>query len=64
MTLTFEKEKMTKNTVRFTEKLEHDLDTPAMGTIYVSKSALRDLGWEDGKTLTITLSARGARANG
>lgn len=58
MTVTFEKDKMTKNTVRFTEVLASDLDTQTLGTIYVSKTALKDLGWTEGKTLTLTLAVK------
>ena len=48
-------EKATKNTIRFTEVLENDLDAPKIGTIYVPKSTLGTLGWKEGKKLVVTL---------
>ena len=55
MNITFEREKMTKNTVRFKEVLTDELDTPKIGTIYVAKSTLKELGWDEGKKLTVEL---------
>lgn len=43
MILMFEKEKETKNTVRFTEVLDEDHTTPVVGTLYVQKSAMKEL---------------------
>ena len=48
-------EKATKNTIRFTEVLESELDAPKIGTIYVPKSTLGAIGWKEGKKLTIEL---------
>lgn len=50
-------EKATKNTIRFTEVLEDELDAPTLGTIYVPKATLKTIGWKDGKTLTVKLDA-------
>lgn len=58
MNITFTKERETKNTIRFTEVLEDELDTPVIGTLYVAKSALKSLGWKDGRDLSMTLSVK------
>lgn len=56
MQVKFKMEKATKNTIRFTEVLEHDLDTPKIRTIYVPKATLRSAGWSEGKDLVVELS--------
>lgn len=56
MKLTFTKDKMTKNTVRFTEVVDDDLSMPMVGTMYVSKAALHELGYKDGDKLTVELN--------
>ena len=56
MKITFEMEKATKNTIRFTEVLASELDAPKLGSIYVPKSTLGELGWKEGDTLTIEIS--------
>ena len=38
MQVKFKMEKATKNTIRFTEILENELDAPKIGTLYVPKS--------------------------
>lgn len=48
-------EKATKNTIRFTEVLEHELDAPKIGTLYVPKSTLGTIGWSEGKDLVLEL---------
>jgi len=53
LTLTFEKEKETKNTVRFQER-ERDDGPPIIGTLYVQKYALKQLG--NPETLTVTIN--------
>ena len=50
-------EKATKNTIRFTEKLENELDAPKIGTIYVPKATLGAIGWKEGRVLTVDLGA-------
>lgn len=57
MNVIFKMEKATKNTIRFTEQLENELDAPKIGTIYVPKATLTVLGWKDGKTLIVGLKA-------
>ena len=53
----FEMEKDTKNTIRFKEVVGGPLDTPKVGTIYVPKATLKELGYEVGKQLTVELKA-------
>ena len=50
--LTFEREKETKNTVRFQEVVS-DGEQPVIGPLYVQKHAL---GSEPPKTVTLTIS--------
>lgn len=57
MTITLKMEKATKNTIRFTEVLASELDAPKLGTIYVPKSTLGEIGWREGDTLEVTVSA-------
>lgn len=55
MKLMFEMEKPTKNTIKFKEVLENDLDAPKAGTIYLQKSALKELDWTEGKKLELEI---------
>lgn len=55
MTVRFTMEKATKNTIRFTEVLENELDAPKIGTIYVPKATLGAVGWKEGEALTIEI---------
>lgn len=56
MTVTFEFEKDTKNTIRFKEVLEGPLDVAQIGTLYVPKGTLKALGYKEGGKLEVTLS--------
>ena len=56
MEVFFELEKVTKNTIRFAEVLNGPLDTPKVGTIYVPKTTLRQIGYTEGKQLKLTLA--------
>ena len=58
LVLTFSFERETKNTIRFAEQVEDQLDTPNIGTIYMAKSALKSLGWKQGQELSLTLSIK------
>lgn len=58
MEITLKMEKATKNTIRFEEILENELDAPKIGSIYIPKSTLAELGWKEGKTLTIELEVK------
>jgi hypothetical protein len=53
MEIQFEYEKDTKNTIRFKEILEDELDTAKVGTIYIQKSFLKELGYEKGSNINI-----------
>lgn len=57
MQVKFKMEKATKNTIRFTEVLENELDAPKIGTIYVPKATLGSIGWTEGKELVVELKA-------
>lgn len=59
MKVEFTKEKVTKNTIRFTEVLPTELDTPKIGSLYVQKGTLKDLGWQDGMNLVVELTVKG-----
>lgn len=56
MKVTFKMEKATKNTIRFEEVLENELQAPKIGTLYVPKSTLGEIGWGEGKPLTVEIS--------
>lgn len=55
MTIRMTMEKATKNTIRFVEVLASELDAPKLGTIYVPKSTLGEIGWKEGDTLEIAV---------
>lgn len=55
MVVSFEMEKDTKNTIRFKEIVEGPLDVPKVGTVYVPKVTLKELGYEPGKKLHMEL---------
>lgn len=57
MQVKFNMEKATKNTIRFTEVLENELDAPKIGTLYVPKATLGTIGWAEGKSLVIEIKA-------
>lgn len=55
MKATFKMEKATKNTIRFEEILESELAAPKVGTIYIPKSTLAEIGWKEGDELAISI---------
>lgn len=55
MTAIFKMEKATKNTIRFEEILESELAAPKIGSIYVPKATLGEIGWKEGTTLKVTV---------
>lgn len=57
-TVAFEMEKDTKNTIRFKEVVGGPLDVPKVGTIYIPKITLKEIGYEVGKQLTIDLCVK------
>ena len=54
MKLNFVPEKETKNTIRFQEDT-FDTDNITIGSLYVQKHTLKNMGWKHGDTLTITI---------
>jgi len=60
MKVTFEMEKATKNTIRFTEVLESELVAPAVGNIYIPKSTLGQIGWKEGMKITMEIGVEKA----
>ncbi len=55
MKVLFEMEKATKNTIRFAEVLKSELDAPKIGSIYIPKSTLGELKWEEGAKITLEI---------
>jgi hypothetical protein len=54
LSLTFKRERETKNTVRFDEQ-QPEGGAPSIGALYLQKPAARDLG--DPEQLTVTVAA-------
>ena len=50
----FESERVTKNAVRFKE-MESDREEPQIGTLYMKKSTLREMGWKEGQRLQVSV---------
>jgi hypothetical protein len=55
MEIIFTMDKETKNTIRFTEVLENEFDEPKVGTLYVQKTTLDELEWEEGMRLSVNI---------
>lgn len=55
MKVTFEMEKVTKNTIRFAELMETELDAPKIGSIYIPKTTLKEIGYTEGNLITIEI---------
>ena len=56
MRVEFTMEKATKNTIRFEEVLESELAAPKVGSVYIPKSTLGELGWNEGKKLVLEVT--------
>ena len=56
LVVTFEFEKATKNTIRFKESDVGPLDVARIGTLYVPKATLKELGYNEGDKLVVNLS--------
>ena len=56
MKVVFEMEKATKNTIRFAEVLKSELDAPKVGSVYIPKSTLGEIGWNEGKRITLEIA--------
>ncbi len=52
---TFKMEKATKNTIRFEEVLESEFSAPKIGSVYIPKSTLGEIGWTEEKKIDITV---------
>ena len=55
MIVRFEQERVTKNTIKFAE-IPEDGQEAKVGTVYVKKATLKEIGWKDGKKLIIDLT--------
>jgi hypothetical protein len=55
MKAVFEIEKETKNTIKFAEITESKFAAPLIGTLYVPKTTLGQLGYKDGQKIEITV---------
>lgn len=58
MRVEFTMEKATKNTIRFEEVLESELVAPKVGSVYIPKSTLGELGWQEGKKLILEVGIK------
>lgn len=56
MKVTLEMEKATKNTIRFTEVLESELVAPKIGSVYIPKSTLGEIGWDGESRIVMDVS--------
>ena len=55
MKVNFTQEKVTKNTIKFAEVLDDELDTAKIGSLYIRKDALKAIGWKGGATITVDI---------
>ncbi len=58
MQIIFAAEKATKNTVRFAEVLASETGTPKVGTVYVPKTTLTEMGFKDGQKLVLEFTVQ------
>lgn len=58
VTVTMSEEKQTKNTVRFAEKLESEYDAPVIGTLYVPKATLKQIGYAGNGEIVLEISVK------
>jgi hypothetical protein len=58
MNVTFEFEKETKGTIRFKEVTAGPLEPNKVGTIYVPKATLKELGYAEGHKLEMALNLK------
>lgn len=57
MRVEFVAEKVTKNTVRFAEVVESDMSAPKVGSVYIPKSTLGEIGFKEGMKIVLEVSA-------
>ena len=50
--------KMTKNTIRFEEKTESEYVAPKIGTLYIPKATLGELGYKEGNVIMLTVEVK------
>lgn len=55
MLVKFKMEKVTKNTIRFIEILENELDVPKIGTIYIPKATLNVMKWKENMNIGVDI---------
>lgn len=59
VTVSFKEGKITKNTIKFDEVLkDKTLDVAKVGNIYIQKSTLKEIGWEPGKEIEVSISVK------
>ena len=59
VTVCFKEGKITKNTIKFDEVLKDDtLDVAKVGNIYIQKSTLKEIGWEPGKEIEVSIGVK------
>ena len=58
MKIRMKTEKVTKNTIRFTEVKEKETDSVKLGIIYVPKTTLGAIGWKQGSEIEIDLEVK------
>ena len=59
VTVCFKEGKITKNTIKFDEVLKDEtLDVAKVGNIYIQKSTLKEIGWEPGKEIEVSISVK------
>ena len=58
VTVTMAEEKQTKNTVRFAEKLESEYDAPVIGTLYVPKATLKQIGYKGEGEIVLEIAVK------
>lgn len=51
----FKPEKETKNTVKFQEQVPAGRMVEYVGTLYVQKHTLQEIGWSEGRVLRVSL---------
>ena len=54
MKVYFESERVTKNAIRFKE-MESDREGPRIGTLYMKKSTLREMGRNENQLLVVSV---------
>jgi hypothetical protein len=57
ITAQFNIERETKNTVRYQERTKADDSPPMIGTLYIQKTALAEMGETPPESITVTIKA-------